>query len=165
MDRDTGLEGAAEGEEAAEESIEGELRRRAEEFNLLAEERLEQLMRCRAELENTLKIVAREREEHAKYASERLISKILPFLDSLEQASKHDEGAKALHQQLSDILRSEGLEPIESVGKKFDPYKHEALMQVRAEDLEEDTVAHEIQKGYLLHSRVIRFSKVSVVRQ
>jgi molecular chaperone GrpE len=136
-----------------------------DEAQSLAEERLDHLKRCRADLDNTLKIVAREKEEHAKYASEKLISKLLCVLDSLEQASKHDEGAEVLYQQLLNILKSEGLEQIDAVGKKFDPYKHEAMMQVKSEELEEDCVAQEIQRGYILNSRVIRFSKVAVVKQ
>jgi molecular chaperone GrpE len=136
-----------------------------EEAQSLAEERLDQLKRCRADLDNTLKIVAREKDEHAKYASEKLISKLLCVLDSLEQASKHDEGSEVLYQQLFNILKGEGLEPIDAVGKKFDPYKHEAMMQVKSEELEEDCVAQEIQRGYTLNSRVIRFSKVAVVKQ
>jgi molecular chaperone GrpE len=131
----------------------------------LAEERLDQLKRCRADLDNTLKIAAREKNEHAKYASEKLISKLLCFLDSLELASKHDQGSEVLYQQLLGILKGEGLEPIDAVGMKFDPYKHEAIMQVKSEELEEDCVAQEIQRGYTLNSKVIRFSKVAVVKQ
>lgn len=141
-----------------------ELKERLEEAQNLAVERLDQLKRCRADLDNTLKIAAREKEGHARYASEKLVSKLLCVLDSLEQASKHDEGCKMLYNQLLDVLRGEGLEPIEALGKKFDPYKHEALMQVKSDELDEDYVAQEIQRGYTLNSRVIRFSKVAVVK-
>jgi molecular chaperone GrpE len=136
-----------------------------EEAQSLAEERLDLLKRCRADLDNTLKIVAREKNEHAKYASERLISKLLCVLDSLEQASKHDQGSEVLYQQLLGILKNEGLEPIDAIGKKFDPYQHEAMMQIKSEELEEGCVAKEIQRGYTLNSKVIRFSKVAVVKQ
>ncbi len=131
----------------------------------LANERLDQLMRCRAELDNVLKRTAREKEEQAKYASERLIAKLLCVLDSLEQASKHDEGSKVLFNQMLDILRGEGLAPIDAIGKKFDPYTHEAMFQVNSEDIEEGTVAQEIQRGYTLNSKVIRFSKVAVAKR
>ncbi len=67
--------------------------------------------------------------------------------------------------QLLDILKGEGLMPLEAIGKKFDPYRHEAFFQVKTEELEEDTVAEEIQKGYLFNSRVIRFSKVAVAKR
>ncbi len=142
-----------------------ELRIQLAEAESLAAERLDQLLRCRAEIDNILKRSAREREDLVRYASEKLICKILPVLDSLEQASKHDEGTKVLYQQLLDILKGEGLMPIEAIGQKFDPYKHEAFYQLKSEDLEEDTVAEEIQKGYLLDCKVIRFSKVAVAKR
>lgn len=130
----------------------------------LSEERLDLLMHCRADLDNVMKRSAREKEENVKYASEKLISKLLPVLDSLDQAAKHDEGTKVLYAQLLGILSAEGLMPIDAVGKKFDPYRHEALFQVETEELEEGIVAEEIQKGYLFNSRVIRFSKVAVTK-
>jgi molecular chaperone GrpE len=136
-----------------------------EEASSLAAERWDQLLRCRAEMDNIQKRAAREKEDQVKYASEKLICKILPVLDSLEQASKHDEGTKVLYQQLLDILKGEGLVSIDAAGQKFDPYKHEALYQLKSEELEEDTVAEEIQKGYVLNCRVIRFSKVAVVKR
>jgi len=136
-----------------------------EDARRLADERLDQLMRCRAEMDNVLKRTAREKEEQAKYASERLICKLLCVLDSLEQASKHDEGSKVLFMQLLDILKSEGLSPIDAIGKKFDPYIHEAMFQINSEDVEDGTVAQEIQRGYALNSKVIRFSKVAVVKR
>jgi len=147
-------------EEAAED-LEGQLKAAQQ----LAEERLDLLLRCRAELDNILKRSAREREENARYASEKLVCKMLPVLDSLEQAAKHDHGSKVLYQQLLDVLRGEGLVPIEALGTKFDPYRHEALFSVKSEELEEDTVAEEIQKGFLFNSRVIRFSKVAVAKR
>jgi len=131
----------------------------------LADERLDLLMRCRADLDNVMKRSAKEKEDNVKYASEKLICRLLPVLDSLDQAAKHDEGVKVLYSQLLDILKAEGLMPLEAIGKKFDPYRHEALFQVKTEELEEDTVAEEIQKGYLLNSRVIRFSKVAVAKR
>ncbi len=141
------------------------LKMQLDETSALAAERLDQLLRCRAEMDNLQKRAAREREDLVKYASERLICKILPVLDSMEQASKHDEGTRILYQQLLDILKGEGLAPIEAAGQKFDPYRHEALYQLKSKDLEEDTVAEEIQKGYLLNCKVIRFSKVAVAKR
>jgi molecular chaperone GrpE len=149
--------------ELNEESL--EIHKQLKESQDLAAERLDQLMRCRADLDNTLKIVSRQIEENAKYATLKLISKLLCVLDSLEQASKHDEGCNILYNQLLDILKGEGLEPIDALGKKFDPFKHEALMQVKSDELEVDSIAQEIQRGYILNSKVIRFSKVAVVKR
>lgn len=142
-----------------------ELQQQLSSAQSLAEERLDLLMHCRADLDNIMKRSAREKEDNIKYASEKLVSKILPVLDSLEAAAKHDEGSRALYTQLIDILSGEGLTPIAAKGMKFDPYRHEALFQVESKDLEEGTVAEEIQKGYLFNSHVIRFSKVAVAKR
>lgn len=150
--------------ETSEMSVE-ELIEELNSARALAEERLELLMRCRADLDNVLKRSAREKEENIKYASEKLICKLLPVLDSLEQAAKHDQGSNVLYMQLFAVLSGEGLAPIEAKGMKFDPYRHEALYQVESQELEEGLVAEEIQKGYLFNSHVIRFSKVAVAKR
>ncbi|MCJ7444325.1 MAG: nucleotide exchange factor GrpE [Methanotrichaceae archaeon] len=150
--------------EIQEDALE-ELQCQFEETQKLAEERFDQLLRCRADLENLAKRTDKEREECARYAAEKLISKLLTFLDSLEQASKHDEGSKALCKQLSDVLKGEGLVTIEAVGHAFDPYKHEALFQVESDEIDENMVIREIQKGYMLNSKIIRFSKVAVSKR
>ncbi len=142
-----------------------ELRLQLSSAQSLAEERLDLLMRCRADLENIMKRSVREKEGNIRYASEKLVSKLLPVIDSLDAAAKHDEGSKALYMQLLDILSGEGLMPIEAKGMKFDPYRHEALFQVETEELEEGVVVEEIQKGYLFNSHVIRFSKVAVAKR
>ncbi|MCX6676763.1 MAG: nucleotide exchange factor GrpE [Methanothrix sp.] len=142
-----------------------ELRLQLTSAQSLAEERLDLLMRCRADLDNVMKRSAREKEDNVKYASEKLVSKLLPVLDSLDVAAKHDEGSKVLYMQLLDILSGEGLMPIEAKGMKFDPYRHEALFQVETKELEEGIVKEEIQKGYIFNSHVIRFSKVAVTKR
>ena len=131
----------------------------------MSEERLDLLMRCRADLDNVMKRSAREKEDNIKYASLKLVLKLLPVLDSLDLAAKHDEGSKVLYMQLLDILSGEGLMPIEAKGVRFDPYRHEALFQVETQELEEGIVAEEIQKGYIFNSHVIRFSKVAVAKR
>jgi molecular chaperone GrpE len=136
-----------------------------EESQKISEERFDLLQRCRADLENVIKRTSKEKEEYAKYASEKLICKLLTIVDSLEQASKHDKGGKVLYQQLLNILESEGLVAIEALGMKFDPYIHEALFQIESENMDEDIIVQEIQKGYMLNSRVIRFSKVAVSKK
>jgi molecular chaperone GrpE len=144
------------------QSREEELMAQLSRAQMESERRLDQLVRCRADLDNLMKRSAKEKDDYARYAAERLIARLLPVLDSLEAAAKHDEGAGHLYRQLLDVLGSEGLKPIVALGRKYDPYQHEALYQVRTDEGEEDTVVEEIQKGYLLHSRVIRFSKVAV---
>ena len=129
------------------------------------EERTDQLLRCRAELENTAKRAAREKEALSRYASEKIITKLLPVIDSLDQAAKHVEGMEKIRQQLLAVLRTEGLEPMDARGEKFDPYRHEALMMVESDQHEEGTVTEEVLRGYTLNSRPIRFSKVLVSKK
>jgi molecular chaperone GrpE len=131
----------------------------------VADERTDQLLRCRAELDNTIKRASREKEVLAGRASERLISKLLPVLDSLDQAAKQVEGMDRVRRQLLDVLKTEGLSPIVSKGEKFDPYRHEALMMVESDEYDEGTVTEEVQRGYALNGRVIRFSKVLVSKK
>jgi molecular chaperone GrpE len=142
-----------------------ELRELFEEARRVTEERTDQLLRCRAELDNTIKRAAREKEALSGRASERLISKLLPVLDSLDQAAKQVEGMDRIRRQLLDVLKTEGLEPIVSKGEKFDPYRHEALMMVESDEYDEGTVTEEVQRGYAMNGRVIRFSKVLVSKK
>jgi molecular chaperone GrpE len=154
-------EGASEG--VSDDEL-ARLRQELEDAKKLANERLEQLLRCRAELDNVIKRNSRDSEQLARFASETIIKTLLVFLDSLEQAAQHDDGSRALYDQLLDIMRSEGLEPIDAVGKRFDPFVHEAMMQVESQEAEDGIVVQEFQKGYTLHSRVIRTSKVAVAK-
>jgi molecular chaperone GrpE len=69
-----------------------------------------------------------------------------------------------VYKNMYDILDREGLEPIEAVGREFDPNLHEALMQVESDEHPEGTVVQEMTKGYKLGGKVIRHSRVSVSR-
>jgi len=166
-EKGSGAEGPAEETEGLdlEEMDPQELRELLKEANRVAEERLDQLLRCRAELDNTIKRAAREKEDLKGRASERLISKLLPVLDSLDQAAKQVEGMDRVRRQLLDVLGTDGLEPIEANGEKFDPYRHEALMMVESDECDEGTVIEEVLRGYAINGRVIRFSKVLVSKK
>lgn len=142
-----------------------ELRAQLEEAKRAFEERTEQLLRCRAELDNTIKRASREKEALSSHASERLILKILPVVDSLDQAAKQVEGMERIRKQLLDVLKTEGLSPIEAKGEKFDPYRHEALMMVESDEYEEGTVTEEVLRGYAMNGKLIRFSKVLVSKK
>jgi len=149
----------------AEELDPEELKEQLEEAKRAAEERRDLLLRCRAELDNTIKRAAREKEALSSHASERLILKILPVVDSLDQAAKQVEGMERIRKQFLDVLKTEGLSPIEAKGEKFDPYKHEALMMVESDEYEEGTVTEEVLRGYAMNGKVIRFSKVLVSKK
>ena len=83
------------------------------------------------------------------------------FLVNTNDKEKFVEGIKIIYAQLYSLLESFGLKPIKATGEKFDPYKHEVLMNEES-DKPEDTILEEFQKGYMLNDRVLRHSKVKV---
>ena len=147
----------------------------AEEFAKLKaeyQEKYDQMLRTVAEYENAKKRAERSKEEFSKYAVEGVIKDIIPVIDSVERAidstneSKDfdalSEGVQLIHKQLLDTLQRRSANPIEAIGENFDPTRHEAIMHVESEDVPENAVIEEFQRGYSLHDRVIRPSMVSV---
>ncbi len=130
------------------------------------------LQRLQAEFDNYRKRTLKEKEEISKYASERLVSAILPVLDNFERAigsahtsqdvTAYAQGVEMIFRQLHDILAKEGLAVIEALGQAFDPNIHEAILTVESEEYSENTVVEEVQKGYYLKDRVLRPSMVKV---
>jgi len=129
-------------------------------------------LRALAELDNFKKRAAREKEEYTKYASQSLIKRLLPVIDDLERAlvqfstSKEIEalgkGVEMVTRSLKEVLKSEGLEEVEALGKPFDPEFHQPLMVEESDEHPENTVIEVLQKGYTFHGRVIRPSLVKV---
>lgn len=133
----------------------------------------EQLIRMQADFENYKKREEKKKKEFVELANKDLIYRLLSVVDNLERAasySKDDEhkaesirqGVEGILKEFRKILEQEGVTPIKAVGEKFDPYCHEAIMQVESEKYPEDTIIEEISKGYYLKSQVIRPSVVKV---
>ncbi|HTY90796.1 MAG TPA: nucleotide exchange factor GrpE [Methanocella sp.] len=130
-------------------------------------------MYLRADLENYKKRVAREREDYVKSANEPLILDLLDVYENMERAvetarKSNDSMAKGLemiYANMKTVLEKHGLRPIKTVGEKFDPYLHEAILQEADDDHEDDTVLEEIQRGYTLNMKVIRCAKVKVSKK
>ena len=131
------------------------------------------LKRLQADFENYKKRADREKDTYSKNANTRLIEKFLPLLDSFALAVKNStisgnasdsgkfrKGIEMIYAQFYSTLQNEGLRPIETLGKKFDPYKHEVLMQEESE--QDNIVLEEFQKGYMLHDHILRHSKVKI---
>ncbi|MFY9174927.1 MAG: nucleotide exchange factor GrpE [Peptococcia bacterium] len=141
------------------------------------EESKDRLLRLHAEFDNYRKRTQREKEDWHKFAAMDLMEKLLPVLDNFERAiesvknegeevQKQLSGVEMIFRQLTEILQKEGLEPIEALGKMFDPNLHEAMMQVPvAEDQEDGQVVVELRRGYSFKGRVIRPSLVQVAKQ
>jgi len=129
-------------------------------------------LRAQADFDNYRKRMQREIKDISLYAGEQLVKDLLPVIDNFERALKSVEntddafykGVKLIYQQIVDILKKHNITEIEAVGKPFDPNYHEAVMTVESEELESDTVAEVLLKGYMYHSKVIRPSMVKVVK-
>jgi molecular chaperone GrpE len=128
------------------------------------DEYLDALQRLKAEFDNYRKRVARDQQELAARAHERLVKELVPVLDDLERALNHEgdieEGVKLVHRALANALAKEGLSEIETDGK-FDPHTQEALLS-QPSDQPEGTVIQVLQKGYKLGDRVLRPARVVI---
>ncbi len=131
----------------------------------------DKLQRSHADFENFKKRSEKERQDFVKYANEGLILNVLEAYEDLERALqvKDDkdlrEGVELIYKKFTKILEDEGVEPIETEHQKFDPYKHEALLTENNEDYENNEIIQDLQKGYTLNSKVIRYSKVKVCKK
>lgn len=131
-------------------------------------------LRLAAEFDNYRKRTTREFATLVKTANENLIGDLLEVLDNFERAFRSREekpefeayhkGVSLVYDRINAILGRNGLKRFESLGQKFDPNLHEALMQIDDSGKEPDTVAVEIEPGYLLNDKVIRHAKVGVVK-
>lgn len=132
-------------------------------------ERGEEILRLKAEFENYRKHLDRERETFTFLANEQLIRQLLDVLDNFERAlplikdEKAIEGITLIYGQLKKVLEGAGLRRIESLGRRFDPYYHEALLREESEK-EDETILEELQPGYMLRDKVIRHSKVKIAK-
>jgi len=157
-------------EEKKIKSETNELRDKLEKANKLAEERLNQLKYLQADFDNYRKQFEKEKEQIIKLANETLVKELIVVLDDFDAAIKisaegeNRKGLLTLKKKFSDILVNQGLKEIEALGKRFNPEFHEVLCEELSKH-DEDEVIEEIQKGYMLKSKVIRTSKVKVSRK
>lgn len=137
------------------------------------EELNDKLKRSMAEFDNYRKRTDKEKSYMYEIGAKEVIEKILPVIDNFERglaiALKDSEmpafaeGMDKIYKQLCTTLEDLGVKPIEAVGKEFDPNFHNAVMHGEDEELGENIVAEEYQRGYLYKDAVIRHSMVRVV--
>jgi molecular chaperone GrpE len=128
------------------------------------------LLRLQADFDNFRKRGRAEKEEMITLANFNLVQKLLPVIDNLERAlsvlqegpASIREGLEMIKKHFMEILMSEGVAPIESVGQPFNPHYHEAVLREEGSAYPPDTVVEELQKGYIMNERVLRASKVKV---
>jgi molecular chaperone GrpE len=133
----------------------------------------DRLQRLQAEFDNYRKRMDTQFVDSTKYASEGILLKILDVYDNLNRALEIDfsvnpigakEGIQAIRQQMNKILTIEGVRPIESVGKQFDPYYQHAVGTQNDSNLPDGAIAEEYQVGYMLKEKVLRPAIVCVNR-
>ena len=126
-------------------------------------EYLEQMQRIQAEFENFRKKTEKDRAEIVANANFNLISNLLPVLDNFELSLKYnkDKGVELVYKDLLKILEKQGLTIVNTKGD-FDANIHEAIMQIDGE--KDGAIVEEIQKGYLLNGRLLRASKVKIIK-
>jgi molecular chaperone GrpE len=130
-------------------------------------------LRERAEIENQRKRLARDVEQARRFANERLLSQLLPVLDSLEAglAVKADtaehlrEGMELTLRQLLKVAADNGMTPIHPLGEAFDPDWHQAISQIAVPDAAPGSVVQVFQKGYALNERLLRPALVVVAAE
>ena len=137
------------------------------------DELVDTLQRLKAEYLNYQKRVEREREEYRQSCMREAFLKALPVLDNLERAieaagasAEEDmlKGVELVLKHFRQVLSSEGIEPFDSVGEKFDPRIHEAVMVQESAEVEPDTVLAQMERGYMIGEKVLRPAKVIVSR-
>ena len=141
-----------------------------------AAENHDRLLRLAAEFENYKKRSAREMNDFRKFANESFVKAMLPMVDSLDRAiesssnDKHAdssvvEGVNMTLREILKVFEQYGIKPFESLGKTFDPSLHQAVMQEDDEAYPENTVSKELQKGYMIHDRLLRPAMVVVSKK
>ncbi|MBI5077580.1 nucleotide exchange factor GrpE [Candidatus Falkowbacteria bacterium] len=170
-------EETADDSQPAPVSAENEL----EELKKKCDEYLNGWKRAQADYQNLVKETAKQRLEFVKYANENLILELLPILDNFEaafsqipeteQTSATVVGFSHIKKQLEDFLKENGVERIKTIGEKFDPMSHEAVLkdveaaaetEIKIDESAEQIIVKEIRPGYRLNKKVVQAAKVVV---
>jgi molecular chaperone GrpE len=133
---------------------------------------LDRLARMQAEFDNFRKRSAREQQEFREYALTDALKQLLPILDSLDRAAKVESvsaddlrsGVELIDRQFHDVLNRLGVEPIVATGKAFDPSLHQAIQMVDSDEVPDNHVVDELQRGYRLRDRILRAAMVRVAQ-
>jgi len=129
----------------------------------------DRLLRGRADFDNFRRRAERDRSEYVQFAAMGMVRDLLPILDDFRRAMKvetadkeYAKGIQLIDQRLFETLKKAGLEPIEAVGKPFDPNLHQAVDRAQTEDLPDQTVLEEYQSGYNFKGKLLRPAMVKV---
>ncbi len=132
---------------------------------------LKELQYAKADLQNIQKQNLKRLQVVMDRANGSILQQLIPILDELQILGSNDaevdkliEGVQMVERKLMKVLELEGVQPIEAEGLRFDPFKHEAIMEVETLEVEEGLVTEEIRRGYTYKDRVLRASVVKVAR-
>ncbi len=159
------------GEEDPVKELEAKLEAKEKETG----ETYDRLLRISAEFDNYKKRSSREMEEFRKFANQSLIKEMLSVVDNLELAMNSTNGHRAIdkdllqglqmtYKEILKVFEKFAVKPIDARGKPFDPTFHEAVMQEETNDSPKNTVINELQRGYMIHDRLLRPSMVVVAK-
>ena len=156
---------------ATEEKL-SEIKKTTQEKDNLSKEYLKLLERMQADFDNYKKRQEIKQKEFIEFANAELLNNLLCVVDNLERALSSAEDAKNAQavkdgvnntlKEFHNILNKEGVKPMQSIGHRFDPYQHEAVMKTETDKHSEDIVTEEFQKGYYIKSKVLRPAMVKV---
>lgn len=160
-------------EEDSEASTEDDPEAKLKAAEQKADEYYDRLLRTSAEFDNYKKRTTREMRDVVRYANEKLLKELLSVADNLERAiisAQQDnaeddallEGVRLTLNEIEKILERHNVQPVKALGEPFDPNFHQAMMQAESEDQPVNTVIQEMQKGYVLHDRLLRPAMVVV---
>ncbi|NOT22188.1 MAG: nucleotide exchange factor GrpE [Nitrospiraceae bacterium] len=129
-------------------------------------------LRLAAEFDNYKRLIQRDQRDQIRFGNEHLIKELLPVVDNLERAIKASQnggssevliqGVDLTLKQLTGALTRFHVIPVETAGQPFDPAKHQAVVSVASEKIPERHIVDELQRGYLLHDRILRAAMVTV---
>ena len=136
------------------------------------EELEKSILRANADLDNALKRTLSEVEKAHKYGVEKLLVELLPVIDSLEhalnnltsEAPEEKEGIELTLKSFESALDKFGMIPIYPVNEEFNPEKHEAVTMEQDKDKENGAIGNVFQRGWELHTRVVRPARVTVIK-
>jgi molecular chaperone GrpE len=163
-------EGAAPAAPGELEDLQAQLAQKTKE----AQENYDRFLRLAAEMENLKKRSEKEKADLLLFSNEKLIKELLPVVDNLELALAHGreqdapqalmEGLELVHQGFLKALERFGVTPLASLGEPFDPAFHNAVQEEENPEVKDCSVTQELQKGYLIHKRLLRPAMVVVAR-
>jgi len=149
-----------------------ETKKITEEKDNLSKEYLKHLERLQADFDNYKKRQEKKQREFIEFANAELLNNLLNVVDNLERvldSTQNNKNVKAIIEgvnntlkEFHNILNKEGVKPMQSIGHRFDPYKHEALTKIETDKYSEDMITEEFRKGYYIKSKVLRPAMVKV---